>query len=212
MLVRDRIQGLQPGIKLAVQILAEPTADDLTFVRQLGIKYVTMWTRGPDCTPEYYVRCRKMIADAGLTLYGFGNTAVHNQDAIVLNLANRDDKVEEYKAHLRNLAQAGIPYTTYAHMANGIWSTEREESRGASARAFDLAKAEVGQWDGVQYGVPLSHGRVYAEDEIWENYAYFIRAVAPIAEELGILIGIHPDDPPVPELAGIPRCIFQRLN
>ena len=29
-----------------------------------------------------------------------------------------------------------------------------------------------------------------------------------LAEELGMRIGIHPDDPPVEELGGVPRCIF----
>jgi mannonate dehydratase len=30
----------------------------------------------------------------------------------------------------------------------------------------------------------------------------------PVAEEAGVYIGIHPDDPPVYPLGGIPRCIF----
>ena len=29
-----------------------------------------------------------------------------------------------------------------------------------------------------------------------------------MAEEVGVRIGIHPDDPPEPVLAGVPRCIF----
>ena len=37
------------------------------------------------------------------------------------------------------------------------------------------------------------------------------KQVAPVAEELGIRIGIHPDDPPVPVLAGVPRCIFSNF-
>ena len=88
-------------------------------------------------TAEDYSRRRAAFAEAGLTLYGLGNGAVHNQDDIVLNLPERDAKIEVYKRHLRHLGAAGIPYATYAHMANGIWSTARETSRGASARAFD---------------------------------------------------------------------------
>jgi mannonate dehydratase len=94
-------------------------------------------------------------------------------------------------------------------MANGIWSTDPELTRGgAKARAFNLDKADTGHWHGRQYAMPLTHGRKYTEDELWDNYAYFIKQVVPVAEEAGVKIGIHPDDPPVPELGGIPRCIF----
>jgi mannonate dehydratase len=65
-----------------------------------------------------------------------------------------------------------------------------------------------GNWGGRSYTEPLSHGRVFTKDEIWENYTYFIKQVAPVAEEAGVKIGIHPDDPPAPVLAGVPRCIF----
>ena len=44
----------------------------------------------------------------------------HAGDPITLGLENREAKIEQYKQHLRDLGEAGIPYTTYAHMANGI--------------------------------------------------------------------------------------------
>jgi len=83
---------------------------------------------------------------------------------------------------------------------------------GAVARAFDLAKAESGHWHGRRYFMPLSHGRAYSEEEIWENFTSFIREVAPVAEEAGVKIGIHPDDPPGVDLAGVPRCIFGNFD
>ncbi len=198
-----------PGIKIAAQIRPEPSEDDLAFIKQMGVDYVVLWTDGEHASYEYYASRRELFARAGLTVYGFGSSSVHNQPDITLGLENRDAKIEEYKQHLRNLGKAGIPYTTYAHMANGIWSTERETTRGgASARAFNLEKATEGHWAGTVYRTPLSHGRTYSEDEIWDNFEYFIRQVVPVAEEAGVKIGIHPDDPPVPELGGIPRCIF----
>ena len=204
---------VESGIKLAAQMSPEPSEEDLRFVKQMGVDYVVLWTDAKKSSFDYYASRRRLFENAGLSVYGFGNRDVHNQDAIVLNLPERDAKVEQYKQHLRDLGRAGIPYTTYAHMANGIWSTEREPTRGgASARAFDLEKAEQGHWHGVYYNAPLSHGRTYTQEEIWDNYTHFIQEVAPVAEEADVKIGIHPDDPPQPELAGVPRCIFSTYD
>jgi len=201
------------GIKIAAQVSPEPSEEDIQFIRQLGVEYVVLWTDSRKAGYDYYASRRELFENAGLKVYGFGNTSVHNQDALVLNLPNRDEKIEEYKRHIRALGKAGIPYTTYAHMGNGIWSTAPEETRGgAMARGFDLDKAKEGQWAGKTYRMPLTHGRRYSEQEIWDNFAYFIREVAPVAEEAGVMIGIHPDDPPVPELGGIPRCIFSSFE
>jgi len=115
-----------PWHEISRQVTPEPTEGDLKLLRQMGVEYVVLWTGGDKASFEYYASRRKLFEAAGLKVYGFGNSSVHNQDAITLNLPGRDAKIEEYKNHLRNLGKAGIPYTTYAHMANGIWSTERE--------------------------------------------------------------------------------------
>lgn len=204
---------LPPGMKIAAQVTPEPTSEDLDFIRQMGVEYVVLWTGGDKAGYEYYASRKELFESAGLKVYGFGNSSVHNQDAITLGLPGRDEKIEEYKTHLRNLGKAGIPYTTYAHMANGIWSTESELTRGnASARAFDLERVGKGWWIDTTYEGQLTHGRAYTEDEIWQNFIYFIKQVAPVAEEANVRIGIHPDDPPVEELGGIPRCIFSNFD
>ena len=69
-------------------------------------------------------------------------------------------------------------------MANGIWSSQRQTTRGgASARAFDLAGGPAGHWRNRRFEGTLTHGRRYGEEELWENFASFIRDVAPVAEE-----------------------------
>ena len=51
---------------------------------------------------------REIFENAGLKIYGFGNSDVHNQDGIVLNLENRDAKIEQYKRYIRDLGRAGF--------------------------------------------------------------------------------------------------------
>ena len=203
----------EPLMKIAYQGKPEPTEDDIRFIQQMGVDHVVLWTNARKSSYDYYYSRRQLYEAAGIKVYGFGNSDVHNQDIIVLNLPGRDAKIEEYKNHIRNLGKAGIPYTTYAHMGNGIWSTDRETTRGsASARGFDLENAVEGHWGGRIFEGPLTHGRNYTRDEIWDNYEYFIKAVTPVAEAENVLIGIHPDDPPVPELGGVPRCIFSNFD
>ena len=204
-----KLHDIPPGMKISVQVGSDPNDEDLQFVRQLGAEYVNIWVHADGATYENFMRLRAKVEAAGLKVWNIGNLNVHNMEEVTLNLPGRDQKIEDYKTYLRNLGRAGIYYTTYAHMGNGIWSTQRENTRGgAPARAFDLAKADAGYWDKKIFKGPLTHGRVYSQKEIWDNYTYFIKAVTPVAEEVGVRIGIHPDDPPVPELAGVPRCIF----
>jgi mannonate dehydratase len=204
---------IAPGIKIAAQLSGDSTDDDYQFVRQMGVDYVSIWTRGEQATLENFRRLKAKAESYGITVWNIGNVNVHNMPEVTLNLPGRDAKIEEYKTYLRNLGKLGIPYTTYAHMGNGIWSSANETTRGgAVARAFDASKDPKGHWDGKVFTTPLSHGREFSKEEIWENYTHFIKAVAPVAEQEGIRIGIHPDDPPVPVLAGVPRCVFGNFD
>ncbi len=163
------LRSIEPGMKLAVSMSAEAGDDYLTFLKQMGIDWVVLWTTVPRAGAAYYRQAKRRFANAGLRVYGFGNGNLHNQDAIVLGLEKRDAKIEEYKHHLRGLGEAGIPYTTYAHMANGVWSSEPASTRGAaSARSFDADKAHTGYRGANRFYEPLSHGRVFSEEEIWE--------------------------------------------
>jgi mannonate dehydratase len=206
-------EPITPGIKLCAQSAASPSEEQLLFLKQIGAEYVSVASTPDLRTAEGFLRIKKRYADAGITVWNIGNTDVHNMPEVTLNLPGRDKKIEQYKQYLRDLGKAGIRYTTYAHMGNGIWSSGRAQIRGASAREFDLSSPKKkGVWAGKSWFEPLSHGRTFTPEEIWDNYTHFIKQVAPVAEEAGVRIGIHPDDPPVPVLAGVPRCIFSSFD
>ena len=212
-LAATKLEPLPRGIKVSLQISSNVSDEDLQFAQQLGVAYVNIPTGGRRATLENFIHLKQRVESAKLKVWNIGNSNVHNMPEVTLNLPGRDQKIKEYKNYLRNLAKAGIFYTTYAHMGNGIWSSARETTRGgAPARAFDMDKNPKGHWVGKVFKGPLTHGRKYGQEELWENYTYFIRQVVPVAEELGMRIGIHPDDPPVPELGGVPRCIFGNFD
>ncbi len=209
-----KLTPIPPGIKIGTSA-GQPTPENMLYLKQLGVTWVSLAPNPQDATAEAFTQMREQWEAGGFRVYNIGSGAgpsgsLHNMPEVTLNLPGRDQKIEEYLNYIRYLGKAGIPYSTYAHMGNGIWRSGRETlPRGYSGATLDLASPNArGTWSGKTYAEPLSHGRVFTKEEIWENYTYFIKKVVPVAEEAGVRIGIHPDDPPQPVLAGVPRCIF----
>jgi mannonate dehydratase len=186
----------------------------MLYLRQLGVTWISSGGITPEgATVEGFTRMRQQWEAGGFKVYNesgrvapSGN-AVINVPEIVLNLPGRDQKIEEYLNYIRYLGKAGIPYMTYGFEGNGNWRSGTATSkRGYLASDCDLASPTFhGGWNGTIYKEPLSHGRVFSREEIWDNFTYFIKKVVPVAEESGVKVGIHPDDPPQPVLAGVPR-------
>lgn len=77
-------------------------------------------------TAEGFIKLREQWEAGGLEVYNIGSGvgpsgSLHNMPEVTLNLARRDQKIEEYLNYIRYLGKAGIPCSTYAHMGNGIW-------------------------------------------------------------------------------------------
>ena len=209
---------VEPGIKIAAQVLPNPSIEDIAFIKELGLQYVVLFVEsGKDANYDYFMKHREIFEKEEIKIYGFSNSNIHNHDSLVLNLNDRSQVIEQYKKYIKDLGKAGIPYSTYAHMANGIWSTEKESTRGgALGRAFNL-NAETFYLNDRKGPRTISkeeftHEREYSEKEIWENFENYIKEVKPVIEDSGVRIGIHPDDPPGLKLGGIPRCIFSTFS
>ena len=194
-------------IRIAERLAPRPTDDDLAYFRQVGVEAASIWTTIEDARYDYLAHTRQRLADHGIELWNVGILDLHCDPTMVLGLPGFDAKLEQYVAYIRDLGRAGIGYTTYAHMANitmlPYYQTAVGQARGGlPTREFDAEQART---------LPLSHGRAYAEDEIWETFTRFLQAAVPAAEEAGVRIGLHPDDPPVPTLGGVPR-IFSSFD
>ncbi len=199
--------AIKSTIRIAVQAPVEATATQMSFYQQMGVNHVTLWPDETKANADNLAEKKKaFFAGGSLQVYGANNISLLNDEKIILNLPGRDDRIELYKQFLRDLGKAGITYTTYSHSANGVWNSANTTTRSeAVARSLDLNGDKTGQWGDKKYTGPLSNGREYTTKEMWDNFEYFIKAVAPVAEQNNVRIGILPDDPPVPVLAGVPR-------
>jgi mannonate dehydratase len=181
-----------------------PNEDDLTTLRHAGVEAVSIWTSIENNSAEWMIGMRNKLEANGIEVYNIGVIELHCDPTLVLSLPGVEAKIEQYKTYLANLGRAGIHYTTYAHMANiknqptpGFYQTSIGKTRGnADTREFDLAVARK---------LPCSFDKEYQEEQIWQSFTTFIRAVIPVAEKNKVRIGLHPDDPPVASLGCVAR-------
>jgi mannonate dehydratase len=57
-----------------------------------------------------------------------------------------------------------------------------------------------------EFRTALNEYNEIGEKELRENLNYFIKEIIPVAEQVGVAMGIHPDDPPW-SLLGLPRVV-----
>ena len=145
------------------------------------------------------VKLRLTVEHHGLKLAALENVPTHFYDHIMLNGPKKNIQIEKMIYTIRNIARAGIPIFGYNWMPSHVWRGKYAVIRGgAVATAFNYNEAKK---------MPFTHEREYTEKEMWNYLEEWIKIITPIAEEEGIRLGIHPCDPPVEKLGGIPQLL-----
>jgi mannonate dehydratase len=189
-------------MRVALGQFNEATDERLRFAKQMGVGGVLLNTARLPGEKRWefldLVSLRSKVEDYGLRLEALENVPLKFFDKAMLGAPGADEQIENYQETIRNVGRAGIPILGYHWMPNSVWRTSSTTPGrgGARVTSFDLELAR---------NAPLSHGRVYGEDEMWRNYERFIKAVLPVAEEFGVKLALHPDDPPVESLGGVAR-------
>lgn len=171
---------------------------------QIGVKYAVTKAASelsgqlPPWNFESLRLTRDRFAEAGFKLYALEGDEF-DMSRIKLGLPGRDEDIEKYQSMFRNMGKLGIPLLCYNFMAGIGWyrtRTDLPERGGALTSGFNLA-------DLAGEDIPLK----ITEEQLWKNYEYFLKAVIPVAEESGVRMGLHPDDPPVSPLLGYSRIL-----
>ena len=181
------------------------SSEYLRFAAQYGVKDILLnnpilqeekpgvWSK------KELVKLKLSIESYNLQLSAIENVPTHFYDHIMLNGPNKNMQIENMIQNIENMADVGIPNFGYNWMPSHVWRTNPRHIRGgAIATAFDYESAK---------NYPLTHDREYSEDEMWESLEEWIKIITPIAEKKNIRLGIHPCDPPVEKLGGIPQLL-----
>jgi len=191
-------------MELGLGAIRELDDERLQFARQLGVRNIIANTLDIPGDGYYDFRAllmmRTRVEEAGLRLYAIENIPDHHYDKVMIGAPGRDEQIENVCKTVRNMGSAGIPVLGYHFMPLSVWRTEHSPRGRGGARVtiYDHALAQ---------NAPITDVGEIDDDAMWANLTYFLKAVAPVAEAAGVRLALHPDDPPVPKIAGVARII-----
>jgi mannonate dehydratase len=158
-------------------------------VKQLGVDHVLMGGPPIPWKESQIQTIMDRLKYGGLTL---GNMMISGFPNAIYGRPGRDEEIEKVRQSIRAAGRAGLPVVEYNFYAHRLVEGYYEETgrAGAGLTAFD--------YDRVKDLPPLPAEGARSLKEMWSNITYFLEAVVPAAEESGIRLALHPNDPPAP--------------
>jgi len=181
---------------------------DLTwdFAKQCGVNHGVI--RLPEtadfdiCDFSHWKSVHKRFLDFGITPVIIEPMPNALHDHIKAGDEKRDECIEKVITMLSFMDKLNIRTICFNWMAHIGWlrtSTDIQERGGALVTGFNLNDF-----------TPTD--KKITQQELWDNYRYFIDAVIPYAEKYNINLALHPDDPPLERLGNVERIMISADN
>jgi mannonate dehydratase len=196
--VPSRIDENDPAnTKLCHRVSHRISDDDLLLLKQIGLR----WARvefGTEPTPLDSLRTvQQRFERYGMKIFS-GVHYAYREKEVQLGQPGRDRHIETYRQFLRDCGKLEIPIASYDFHPANTYTTSETERRGYKTRVFDVE-------DFRKRVEKQAFDREYEAPEMWDHYTYFVKAVLPVAEEVGVKLALHPDDPPLAKMNGVAK-------
>jgi mannonate dehydratase len=168
-------------------------------------------------TADELKNIRRQIEECGLTLAAIENIDPAYWHDILLDGPQRPQHIENVKTFVRRMGEADIPVLGYNFSVAGVC--------GRVTGPFGRGGAVTVGMDGPADDVAIPRGMVWnmvydpnapsgtlpsiSREELWRRLERFLEEVVPVAEQSGVRLAAHPDDPPMPTMRGQPRLVYQ---
>lgn len=177
---------------------------------------------------EAIARQKAAVEKAGLRYEVIESVPVHED--IKLGKPTRERLVDNYCENVRRLGEAGVKCVCYNFMPVFDWTrTQLDHLNPDGSTSLVYYQEQVDKvdpmksdgdltlpgWDASytreQLSAVVGEYRDMTEEKLWDNIAYFLERVIPVAAASGIYMAIHEDDPCWP-IFGLPRIITDEKN
>jgi mannonate dehydratase len=168
-------------------------------------------------TVEEMRAIRGEIEDAGLSLAAIENLDPAIWHDVLLNGPKRTEQIEDVKETIRRMGEAGIPVLGYNFSIAGVcgrvsgpWGRGGAVTVGMDGPVDDVPVPNGSVWNMV-YDAHAAEGSLPSttHEELWRRLEAFLAEVIPVAEQAGVQLALHPDDPPMPTMRRQPRLVYQ---
>lgn len=157
------------------------------------------------------------VRGAGLELAAIENFSPRFWSDILLDGPERAAQIQAMKRLIRDAGRAGVPCFGYNFSIAGVWGWRRGPFArgGAHSVAFDASQIDpdLPLHDGMVWNMRYRPARAGAAPvtvtsaELWDRLTHFLTEMVPVAEEAGVTLAAHPDDPPMEALRGAARLV-----
>ena len=197
-------------------VLTPLSDQNLQLAAQCGVTDIVQRYPGPD--PKVLQQgCRRIES------FGMKCTVVEGYLPIENIKLGRDDgtEVRALQDLIRQMSDQDIRLLCYNFMAGTDWCRtvlDAPERGAAKVTAFRLADVERAVLLGYRPTDPQAEeaARRLTPDDLWQQLERLLNQLLPVAEQCGVVLAMHPDDPPLSSLLGKPRIMhsvesFERL-
>lgn len=218
-------------MKLSFRWYGETDPIPLQYIRQIpgmhSVVSAVYDVKPGQVWPEESIAKLKELSEANGLVFDVVESIPVSED-IKLGTDKRDEHIEVYCENVRRCAKYGVKCVTYNFMPVFDWTRTQLDKM-----APDGSTSLVMYWDQLKGLDPLKDDihlpgwdASYTQDEVrnliqaygelgaeglWKNIEIFLKRVIPVAEECGVVMAVHPDDPPYP-IFGLPRVVTCEEN
>jgi len=159
---------------------------------------------------------KRQVNAAGLELEAIENFDPAHWHDVLLDGPRKRQHTENVKTIIRSVGRAGIPVFGYNFSIAGVAGRVKGPFARGGAEAvgmdgpFDKPMPNGMAWNMVwDRDAPPGVVPAATSEQLWERLRGFLEEVIPVAEDAGVTMAAHPDDPPMPTIRGQPRLVYQ---